>query len=461
MASAYRLLGQGIWRSKRPLGVKLALASICVLAAGLSCPSEKPAVLPVVPSRQADLVVFFTGSDLGSLRPCGCSGGQLGGIEKRPAVFDTVPPSNRLIVETGSLVEGDREQDLIKFRIFVEAMRLLQYDVVHLTPHDLEIADRLGLRSSLGSAFDVIYATGDDLPPSFTKRFVLEGEDIVVNVASLDPELTPLDRAAELFEEAADATTVDILLLRHCAPDVLETPALQALGIDCVICPSESDEPLVLSEPGERPIVFTVGCYGRHICRLRVAAPDEGSAAALELDTIPVTEELPDHPALVQLYRQYQQLVAESDLLEKHPRVPLPNGLAFVGSKACRRCHEYEYDKWSTKAHAAAFATLVEVNSHRDPECVICHVVGLDYESGFITEEKTPHLEDVGCENCHGPGSQHVITLGQMPTSQPKMVCLNCHTPEKSAGYTGHEEEYMKKIVHWREPDAVRNVQQP
>jgi len=38
------------------------------------------------------------------------------------------------------------------------------------------------------------------------------------------------------------------------------------------------------------------------------------------------------------------------------------------------------------------------------------------------------------------------------------MSCLTCHTPEKSTGYAGHEEEYMQKIVHWREPAAAGNV---
>ena len=89
----------------------------------------------------------------------------------------------------------------------------------------------------------------------------------------------------------------------------------------------------------------------------------------------------------------------------------MPDGLAFTGSEDCRRCHEYEYDKWNMKAHADALASLKKVGSDRDPECVVCHVVGMEYEGGYITEEKTPHLKDVGCENCHGPGSEHAETL--------------------------------------------------
>jgi len=56
--------------------------------------------------------------------------------------------------------------------------------------------------------------------------------------------------------------------------------------------------------------------------------------------------------------------------------------------------------------------------------------------------------------------SEHIRTLGQVATRQPKMACLDCHTPEKSTGFAGHEEEYMQKIVHWREPAADRDVKE-
>ena len=82
------------------------------------------------------------------------------------------------------------------------------------------------------------------------------------------------------------------------------------------------------------------------------------------------------------------------------------------------------------------------------PECVICHVVGMEYEGGYISEEKTGHLKDVGCENCHGPGSEHVKTLGKAKTTDPKSTCEDCHTPEHSSDYAGNEQEYHEKNCH-------------
>ncbi len=410
-----------------------------------------------MPARVAnanEISIFFTGSELGALKPCGCSGGQLGGLSKRTVIFNQAPADRRLIVDTGTLVAGAGEQDLIKFRILFEAFRLLDYDLVHLTDGDVQIAQMLGLEAAPGDSYAVIgVPLGVDNGSSnrFVRRFAGRGGEITVCFASLDALTDQPESAAEIFDSQAGQSTVNILILRNGDAQACQLWA-GSTGADGIICPSDSDEPQVLSEPDQRPLIFTVGRFGRHISRLRVAFSGSDSEPTLLLEDIPVEEDLPEDDALARLYRQYQQLVSQSDLLEKYPRVPLPDDLRYVGSGECRKCHTYEHDQWSQKAHAHAFATLVEVGSNRDPECVICHVIGMDRESGYINEEQTPHLKDVGCENCHGPGSEHIASSGWVPTTEPKMTCLDCHTPEHSSGYAGHEDEFLEKIKHWREP---------
>lgn len=440
----------------RRRGLSYFLVSLCVLAAGLSCPDEP--VRPPVSQRagNADEVsIFFTGSELGALKPCGCSGGQLGGLSKRTVVFNRAPAGRRLIVDTGTLVAGAGEQDLIKFRILFEAFRLLDYDLVHLTDEDVEIAGMLGLSAPRDGSFAVIGASlgtdPNDSPGPFVRRFSSRDREIVVCLASLDALEDRPESAAEIFGSHSDAGRVNILILRNGDAEACRIWA-ESAGADGIVCPSDSDEPQVLSQPGQRPLVFTVGRFGRYISRLSVDFSGLDAKPALFLETVPVEETLPEDTDLARLYRQYQGFVSESHLLEKYPRIPLPDGLQYVGSAACERCHGYEHNAWSTKAHADAFATLVEVGSDRDPECVICHVVGMDRESGYINEEKTPHLKDVGCENCHGPGSEHIRIGGLAPTTEPKSTCLDCHTPEHSSGYAGHEAEFLEKIKHWREP---------
>jgi hypothetical protein len=111
--------------------------------------------------------------------------------------------------------------------------------------------------------------------------------------------------------------------------------------------------------------------------------------------------------------------------------------------------------------HAGAFATLEKVNSEYDPECVICHVIGMQYQTGYISPTKTPELKDVGCENCHGPGSEHVRSLGAAETAGPISTCTDCHTVEQSADYAGHKDEYYQKTIHWRTPVSRIRVGEP
>ncbi len=439
--------------------ITIVVTAIGTLAAGLSCPSGT--VAPASPLPQGwELALFFTGSELGSLRPCGCSGGQLGGIEKRAAIFNRAPASRRLIVATGGLVQSDREQDLMKFRILFEAFKLLRYDVVNLTRQDHEIAGRLGVLEDPQLSVPILPAGEQGRPALFAKRLTAGDRAVSVNIMSLPalPGAGRVFRAAD--EPGANAPALNILVLEQYDPNLLVRQTGLLSDVDGVVCLSNSEEPQLLSKPGGVPAVFSVGRFGRYVCRLDVTIPAGMGRPSLRFEPIPLTGDLPDDSALVQLYRQYQQLVAQSDLLESYPRLPLGEKLTYVGSEKCKECHDHqaEYDQWLTTDHAHAFGALKNVGSDRDPECVICHVSGLEYESGFVNEAKTPHLMGVGCENCHGPGSAHIQGQGKVLTTGPKTACNQCHTPEHDGEFAGHEEEKMKKIMHWKERAATGNV---
>ena len=424
------------------------------------------------------LTVFLTGNELGALQPCGCSGGQLGGFDRRSAVLNSVPTSERLIVDTGSFVESDSEQDLIKFNIVIQALSLLDYDLFNLTKKDIEIAKNLGLLDYISSVFNIITPasheqglTDVNVPRSFTKQLLLRGKIVAVTVASFDAESAPIERISELFtprsnlqtpletrrEKSLTGQAVNILILNRCDAGIIGSVSEMGI-VDCLVCPAESDEPRVIGDPNERPLVVSVGRYGKYVGRLRIGAAKTPDKLKFGFSVVAVTEDLPQEKSLVELYKTYQQLVKEAGLLEKQPRFALLNGLEYTGSKSCKLCHEYEYEKWGSQAHAHAYATLERVGSQYDPECVVCHVVGMEYESGFVSEEKTDCLKNVGCENCHGPGSEHIKTLGEVKTTEPRSDCTDCHTPEVSSDYTGNEQLYLEKIIHWREPNTPGDV---
>jgi len=438
---------------------KIVAALIVVaLTAALSCGPRAPKEAPT--RRQgrveADMLnVFFTGSSLGRLKPCGCSGGQLGGFERRPAVFNTVPAEKRLLIDTGSLVETNRDQDLIKFNIIVEALGLLDYDLVNLTEKDLEIAENLGLLGSLTVRFISPYGTGDEMAIGFQNRYLLNTEYVTVSVLTFDVDRSATEQIKAGFVPPEEGDkTINILIVSRCDEEVVSSMGI----VDCVVCPSEADEPMIIGSPSRRPLVFSVGRYGRYICRLKIEKARVRDRFKFKFTAIPVKGDLEPDAYLVELYKGYQQIVRDRNLLERHPRYVLGNGLTYVGSQSCRECHDSEYEKWRKTGHAHAYATLEEAGSQFDPECVVCHVVGMDYESGFISAEETGHLKHVGCENCHGPGSEHVETSGEADFTETKSTCIDCHTPEHSGEYAGNERSFRQKIIHWTEPNAPGNV---
>ncbi|MHC4706970.1 MAG: multiheme c-type cytochrome, partial [Planctomycetota bacterium] len=364
--------------------IKRFLTCSCVAGVAASCVLSMSARPPARRDDKSETVtVFLTGNELGALKPCGCSGGQLGGLDRRGAILDSVAASKRMVVDTGSLVQSDGEQDLVKLDILMEAYNRLDYDAVNLTEKDVEIARNRGLLDGGGLDFKLISAqkpADSNLPQAFTKKLPLMGRDVVVTVVSFDA--ASAEQVTELFAQRPGPDTVNVLILNSCDKDVMSSVSQMGIA-DCIICPSESDEPDLRSKPGGGPLVFSVGRYGKYVTRLQIGPGQSDERPKLAFSYVPVTGDLQPEDSLVELYKAYQQFVKDAGLLEKNPRLPLPNGLEYVGSQSCKACHThpYNYEKWSSKRHAGAYSTLEKVGSQYDPECIVCHVVGYEYES--------------------------------------------------------------------------------
>ncbi len=103
----------------------------------------------------------------------------------------------------------------------------------------------------------------------------------------------------------------------------------------------------------------------------------------------------------------------------------------YQGAGACADCHDSVHASWSKTPHANAYQTLKNVNQHNNPECIVCHAVGVGVPSGFISESATPQFANVQCESCHGPAGNHMDS-GDPPALYPivtrsSMLCGGCH----------------------------------
>jgi hypothetical protein len=199
-----------------------------------------------------------------------------------------------------------------------------------------------------------------------------------------------------------------------------------------VLCQADTDLPPLLPQKVGNTLVVQVGHKGQHVGVLGAfKKPDGGFDFKYQLVPMgeayitPGTEaEARRTNKVLPILDEYAKAVKETiDLAKDYPRTPhraqIEAGLlkpavqlSYVGSEACKRCHAAEHAKWAKSGHSHALDTLETKAKrpglrHLDGECVRCHTVGFEHNTGYADAKLTPHLSHVGCESCHGPGSGH------------------------------------------------------
>ena len=153
-------------------------------------------------------------------------------------------------------------------------------------------------------------------------------------------------------------------------------------------------------------------------------------------------EELPPEaardPAITELMAAHdrQGNARNRELFADWTPEPAPEGEPhYVGSQACASCHGAAVRWWRGHAHGRAYATLEDRHKNFNLSCVGCHVTGY-LQPGGSTVTHVDRLQDVGCETCHGPGSQHVAAPTEAAVNvrreAPESLCVRCHNEEHS-----------------------------
>jgi peroxiredoxin len=127
----------------------------------------------------------------------------------------------------------------------------------------------------------------------------------------------------------------------------------------------------------------------------------------------------------------------------------LLHATGFSGNEFCTVCHQSENETWQLTNHATAFDSLVRLGSDREGACVGCHVVGWEEPGGFSLEDPAVHLENVGCETCHGRGGTHLDPKpSDAPAAKPdyEAICKACHDPKHSLGF--EYARFLPRVSH-------------
>ncbi len=137
----------------------------------------------------------------------------------------------------------------------------------------------------------------------------------------------------------------------------------------------------------------------------------------------------------------------------------LAQNATYIGTKKCKACHTKDgtFKVWEKTKHATAFKTLSTEQSKKlakgknaaeDPGCIACHV-------GSSTNKAT-YEDGVGCEACHGPGSDHMKLImkdkekGKAALKTAKAgdakLCEKCHN-KQSPTFKGFDYKKDWKVI--------------
>jgi hypothetical protein len=387
------------------------------------------------------LALLITGRQEGYLEPCGCAGldRMKGGMSRRDTLFKTLRNGKGygwpvVGLDVGDIVKGFGHQAEIKLQNAVEGMQKMGYDGITLGSTDLQLP--AGLLAS------VMAGTPDHSSPFISANVglfgfnakVLEPYRIVV-AGGLKIGITGV--LGKTFQRRIHSDEVEMsdpeVALRQIVPEmkkkadylVLLANATMKESTDLAKAFPEFAVVVTAGGPPEQPrqatrlndgktLLVEVGEKGANAVVLGLY--DDGTVRD---QRVPLDSRFAASSAMKQQMAAYQGQLKQIGLAGLGV-LPAPDPLRasngrYVGSKACEKCHEESCKVWRRSAHAEAYDTLAKLDPPRnhDPECISCHVVGWNpgkffpYEGGFQSDEKTPHLEGVGCEDCHGPGKKH------------------------------------------------------
>lgn len=445
------------------------------------------------------VTLMITGRQHGYIEPCGCTGltNQKGGLSRRHTLlkqmqdkgWDVIP------IDAGNQVRRFGRQPEIKFQSTVDSLRTMQYRYVSFGPDDL--------RLSIGELIAAVAPRSDDEPSMFVcsnanlfefndKFRVIETNGKKIGITSVigsaemarinndEIEIAPPSEALQSMVEPLKEAKCDVrILVAYASIEESKQLAISFPLFHLVITAGGQGEPTRRPQEidGTRTKMIQVGKKGMYVGVVGIFGE---SRLSMRYQRVPLDARFPDSRPMLDALATYQQQL-EAEGLEglglKPLNHPTHGTQRYVGSQACGDCHTKAFAKWKKTPHFHATIDIAEpgerseIYRHFDPECLSCHVTGWDpqgyfpYKSGYVDYKKSQALHGVGCENCHGPGSDHLAvesgdreaTEAEVEALRAKMRiniehaqdhhCGRCHDLDNSPDF--EFEEYWDKVKHY------------
>lgn len=418
----------------------------------LSAPAGTPA-LPAALAGDGPLV-GWSADTRARFEPCGCVAGMYGGLSRRAALLARVAPGRLLAFELGGWSAGAADHERLRTEAYLRGLATAGIAALGLGRREVALgAEALAahLTAAHAAGLPVVAANvarsdGAAFAEALTRVRAGGRTFAVTSVAPADARgagLVVRDPADALASLAARAGADPLIVLADLDEAGLVELARAAPAVALVIggaVGSPSDKPLMV---GAVRVVHAAN-HGK------VAGWWAWGADACHYELI--ADALPQQPALAALAAGHQRRLGEVALLADVAQAPAPGAATYAGPAACTPCHAQAAQVHGASRHARAFAALERKAHQHDPDCLRCHVTGLDRAGGFRRKQPGPALDAVTCEACHGPASLHVAAALRGEARSAPLIpvspasCATCHDAENSPKF--RYQDYWPRIVH-------------
>ncbi len=448
--------------------------------------------------------LVLTGRQHGYIEPCGCTGleNQKGGLNRRDTLLQSLVERgwDVIPIDAGDQVRRFGRQSEIKYAKTAEAFKLMNYRAVMYGEEELQLSSSelyLTLTDKNGDFNSPFVAANvgileQDRPDRYKliqaggRRIVVTGvlgDDMRKGLQNPDIMVSPAVASLKKIAPAIQASNASFkVLIAHASLEESRLIAQQVPIFDLVVTAGGFGEPLYKPEaiPGTKSVMLQVGVKGMYA---GIVGLYDDPSEPIKYQRVALSSQFEDSPRVMELFARYQKELEQTGLAGLGLR-PLshPSTREFVGSEKCGDCHTIAFDKWKQTPHSHATESIVNppgrgnVPRHFDPECIACHVTGWNpdpeflspYVSGYLSLEKSQHLTGSGCENCHGPGSQHVAAeSGDIEANNDMLVklreemrltlanaqdkCIKCHDIDNSPSFhqDGAFQKYWEQVEHY------------
>jgi hypothetical protein len=409
----------------------------------------------------------------------------MGGLTRIATLFGPVAPADEIRVDVGDALAGAADFERIQYGYIQRAFAQLGYDALNIGHREasLTAAELRKLKTEtpvtilsanlLDRATGLPLFDGHKIVQRGTHRIALIGimesrsigDGLGEGLALEKPEVA-LGKLLPTLKGRADC----IVLLGFADNETLAALARQFYEID-VILGGKVRQPSQQLVKENRSLILTTTNESRAVGMLQTRLLSPGRLEAVHGEITLVSDQIPQAEEIAALAVAYREEIRGTKLAVDDPAnlqqnmVPGVQARAtYAGTQNCLACHPQAGHKWAESGHARAFATLLSLKADADPNCIGCHTVGFGTPSGYRREFKDAKLTDVGCESCHGPGSQHVaerrgggeITMHFRPIGAGD--CQKCHHGEFSRPFAW--DQFWPHVAHGKE-SLVKKILQP